>query len=87
MSRQDPVFQKLLADGIATRDVIALNPEKFFARVAANNIDATPRASWHVNGVGYWIVRSRAPDNYILQGVGLTQSEAWDNWRKLNAAK
>lgn len=82
MSRTDSTFQKIIADGIAARDVISLNPERFFAHVEAN-IDATPRASWHVNGVGYWLVRSRRADGYILQGIGFTQSEAWDEWRKL----
>jgi hypothetical protein len=82
VSRQDPTFQKLLADGIATRDVIGLNAAKFLERIA-NNIDATPRASWHPGGVGFWVVRSRRQDGYILQGVGLTQSEAWGEWRAL----
>lgn len=86
MSRTDPVFQKILADGIAARDVIGLNAEKFLEKVA-NNIDATPRASWHVGGVGFWIVRNRAPDGYILQGCALTQPEAWDEWRRLDESR
>jgi hypothetical protein len=83
VSRQDPVFQKLLADGIAARDVIGLNAAKFLEKIA-NNIDATPRASWHVAGVGYWVVRSRAANGYIIQGIGLTQAGAWEEWRSLH---
>lgn len=83
MSAKDPVFMAIVAAQLDARKVISLNAERFLARVA-DNVDATPRASWHVNGVGYWIVRSRRADGYILQGVGLTQGEAWDEWRKLS---
>lgn len=84
MSRTDPIFQRILSDGITARDVIGLNAEKFLAKVI-DTITETPQPSYHANGVGYWVVRSRTPSNVILQGIGHTQNEAWEEWRKLHA--
>ena len=39
-----------------------------------------PRARYWQTGIGYWVVRSRREDGYIIQGIGSTLELAYRDW-------
>lgn len=73
--------QQALANQLIASRILQLNVEQYFARF---EITDRPQATFHEGGVGYWTTRSRAPNGYILQGIGETMPESWDEWKKLS---